>query len=324
MTIVGADIGYGQTKIMAGAGARAIFPSLVGPFVEIKYHNDLIRNGKGVDIEVEGQRWFVGELACLQSPFTVSPRARERDPQLIRTLLLAALHTVGVTQAQLVTGLPVSWYDDREALIDVLTGTHTHAINGEPRAVEISEVVVVPQPFGSFFQMLLHGDGRLPRESVPLTRQRIGVIDVGTHTTDYAMADALNYVEPKSGSIEVAMGRVYELLQRSVSREIRDIDFQEAERAVRTGEVQVRGQVRDVSNLVQEAVAQVGHQIVGQAQTLWGDGADLSNILLTGGGAPVFVDVVRRVYPHAHEMPEAQLANANGFYRYGLRKFVAQ
>jgi plasmid segregation protein ParM len=299
-----------------------VFRSLIGPAIEIKYHNDLISNGHGLAIQVEGKRWFVGDLARLQSPFTVSPRARDRDPEIIRVLMLAALHEIGASgEVKLVTGLPVSWYGDREKLARSLRGPHVHSVNGEEHQVTISEVLVIPQPFGSFFRMLLSGTGRLPDESIPLTRQRVAVIDVGTHTTDYALADALRYVEPKSSSIEVAMGRVYELVQRAVGEQIREIDFQEAEEAVQTGEVLMRGRPHDVSSFVDEAVAQVGAQIVGQARTLWGTGDDLASVLLTGGGAEIFLATVRAAYPHAHIMPEPQMANADGFYRYGIRKF---
>lgn len=327
MCIVGLDIGYGFTKVVTDR-MRYTFPSLVGPAITIKYHNDLISNGHGLEVGFDEQRWFIGDLARLQSPFTLSPLARERDAQIIRALLLAALYRVEVaSEAQhvhLVTGLPVSWYGDRESLVQMMRGPHLHTLNGEPRTLNVADVLVVPQPFGSFFRMLLTGQGRLPQESVPMTRQRIGVIDIGTHTTDYALADALRYVEPKSGSIQVAMAKAIELAQRAISEAVREVDFQETAEALRTGEVLVRGQPVDVSALVEQATEHVGRQIVGEALTLWGGGDDLANVIVTGGGAEVFIDAIRAVYTHAHVMPDAQIANADGFYRYGLRKFGAE
>ncbi len=323
MTVVGIDVGYGYTKAVTGGG-HVKLPSLIGPAVQIKYHNDLISNGHGLEIVVGDQRWFVGELARLQSPYTISPRARARDAVIVQTLLLAALAQLDLEgTVNVVTGLPVSWYHDREALIRLLQGPQEFTFNGAMRSIDVAQVLVVPQPFGSFFQMLLAGDGRLPEESIPLTRQRVAVIDVGTHTTDFALADALRYVEPKSGSIEVAMARVYELIQRAVEeRHGRPLSLQEAEEVVQQGTVAVRDREHEVSDLVQQAVEAVALEIVGEAQTLWGDGLDLQTVLLTGGGGQRFLEALRRVYPHAVVMQEAQLANAAGFYRYGLRKFA--
>jgi plasmid segregation protein ParM len=299
-------------------------PSLLGPAVQIKYHNDLIGNGHGMEIALGEQRWFVGDLARLQSPYTISPRARGRDEVIVQALMLAALEQLGTKETvHVVTGLPVAWYHDREALVESLRGPQQFAVNGTARSLNVVEVLVVPQPFGSFFQLLLTGDGRLPAESIPLTRQRVAVIDVGTHTTDFALADGLRYVEPKSGSIEVAMARVYELLQRAVEETHgRALSIQDAEEVLQRGTVAVRDREHDVSDLVIQAVGAVALEIVGEAQTLWGDGLDLQTVLLTGGGAAVFLDAIREIYPHATAMPEAQMANAAGFYRYGLRKYT--
>jgi hypothetical protein len=71
-------------------------------------------------------------------------------------------------------------------------------------------VLVVPQPFGSLFRALLSPTGVLA-DPDGLAGGRVAVLDIGMHTTDYALADALRYVERRSGSIPVAMARVYEL-----------------------------------------------------------------------------------------------------------------
>ena len=61
--------------------------------------------------------------------------------------------------------------------------------------------------------------------------------------------------------------------------------------------------------------------MIGKAVTLWGDGDDLSAVLVTGGGGSFFFDRVQSIYPYARELNDPQIANAQGFYRYGLRKF---
>ena len=49
-----------------------------------------------------------------------------------------------------------------------------------------------------------------------LAQGRVGVIDVGTYTTDYVLVDRLRYVEHGSGTISGAMSRAYQLIGRSL------------------------------------------------------------------------------------------------------------
>jgi hypothetical protein len=193
------DIGYGHTKAANGSHCLT-FPSLVGPAVAVKYRNGLIEEGVGLEIRVRQRAWFVGEQARLQSPFTLSPRTRERDPELLLLLTYATLYSLGILEGRvrLVTGLPVAWYSDRTVLTEALRGAHAVEINDSLTRVEIEEILVVPQPFGSLFRVLLSPTGAMTDEE-QLRWERIAVIDVGMHTTDYAFIDNLRYVEPRSG-----------------------------------------------------------------------------------------------------------------------------
>jgi plasmid segregation protein ParM len=297
--------------------------SVIGPAVEIKYHNDLIGNGRGLEIEVSGNDWFVGDMARLQSPSPTSPRARKRDIDVVRLLMLGAFHRLGVVEGtvKLVTGLPVEWFTDKDALAAGLRGPHTFTANGTPCTVTVSDVVIVPQPFGSFFRSLLAPDGALTDVN-GWARGRVGILDVGMHTSDYALSDALRYVEPRSGSVDKAMARVYELVREAVAQNYdRDASLSDIEDAVRTGKLPHRDQHIGILDLVAGAREAVGRSVVGQAQTLWGDGDDLAAVLVTGGGGPFFYEEIKAVYPHAQLLDDPQRANAEGFYRYGLRKF---
>jgi plasmid segregation protein ParM len=321
-TVAALDIGYGHTKGVWGS-QHLTFPSLVGPAVRVKYHPDLTGDGHGLTLTFSGQQRFIGAYAARQSPFTTSPRARERDPELLRMLTLGACHQLGLSghRIHLVTGLPVRWYTDREQLAKTLTGIYHFSVDNEPQHLEIAMVKVVPQPFGSLFRVLLSPQGVFVDED-RLANTRVAILDIGTHTTDYAYADRVTYVEPKSGSIPVAMAQVYTLLQRALEETYDlEVNLTAVEAAARTGHVTRFGERIDVTTLYQEALAAVSGEILGHATTLWGAGQELAVVLLTGGGALPFAEHVRGVFPHARLVPQPQLANALGFYRYGLRQF---
>lgn len=321
-TIAALDIGYGHTKAVWGV-RHLTFPSLVGPAVRVKYHPELSGDGHGLTLTFNGQRRFIGAYAAQQSPFTSSPRARERDPALLEVLTLGACYQLGLSgqRLKLVTGLPVRWYADREQLAETLTGVYHFSVDDDPQQLEITAVKVVPQPFGSLFRVLLSPQGIFVDED-RLANTKVAILDIGTHTTDYAYADRLNYVEPKSGSIPVAMARVYELLQRALEeRHGLELDLTAVEAAAREGQVTSFGERIDVTALCKASLAAVSGEILAQATTLWGDGQELTAVLLTGGGALPLAKHIRTVFPHAQLVPQPQLANALGFYRYGLRQF---
>jgi hypothetical protein len=85
--------------------------------------------------------------------------------------------------------------------------------------------------------------------------------------------------------------------------------------------VTIYGRREPVADLVAGALAGVAQEILGEAVTLWGDGRDLLALLVTGGGGPALLERVRTIYPHARLVANPQTANAEGFYRYALRKF---
>lgn len=321
-TIVGLDVGFGFTKA-AGRGREISIPSIVGPAIDIKYHNDLVKTGGGHTYTIDGIDLFAGDFANLQSPSVLSPRARERTgTPVVETLLCVVLHKLGVAgDVKLVTGLPVSWYADKDKLTAQLGGEHDYSVDGEPHQINVTDVAVVPQPFGSFFSAILDVKGRMTNPGLAFSR--VAILDVGMHTTDFALADDLRYIEKSSGSIETAMAKAYELIARELQeRYNRDMSVHAIDEALRNGAtVDVYDQEHDIADLAQSALESVAQVILAKAMTLWGDARDIKRLLVTGGGAYVLGDYIKEQYPHAVTTQEPGLCNARGFRQYGLHKW---
>jgi plasmid segregation protein ParM len=331
--IVGIDIGYGYTKAVS-SGRQVVFPSVVGKAERIRYESDL--SGPGVAgsaldmafIAEEGDR-FVGELALLQSrvQWTLLDRSRVHDASA-RLLFLAALSELVDGEDRqaafhVVTGLPVKWYEDRAQVAAQWTGRHVlRRVNGHQvvQRLSVSEVLVIPQPFGSLFDVLLDDGGQIVEEG--LARGRVGVIDIGTYTTDYVLVDSLRYVERGSGTIATALSTACELIGRSLLDAFGlDLRMHEVDRAVRHGSVTLFGEEREIGYLVAPVLDAVGAEILAEAGTLWGDGRNLDAILVTGGGAMPLGERIRARYAHARTLAEPATANVHGFYKYGCRKW---
>jgi len=96
-----------------------------------------------------------------------------------------------------------------------LRGEHTFRLGqGSNLTVTVTEVQVVPQPFGTLFNSILNERGRLVSEE--MAASRLGIIDIGTHTTDYILVEGLRYVEKGSDSIGTGMSQVADLTGREI------------------------------------------------------------------------------------------------------------
>ena len=224
---------------------------------------------------------------------------------------------------RVVTGLPVNWYADRDKVVEHLSGKHVVRRANGGQAVHrftVDEVLVVPQPFGSLFDAILGPEGQIVDED--LAQGRLGVIDVGTYTTDYVLVDRLRYIERGSVTLSTAMSKAYQLIGRSILDTYGlELRMHQVDRAVREGQVTLFGEARSVDWLADPVLDALAQEVLAEAGTLWGDGRDLKAILVTGGGAMALGERIRRRYAHARVLPDAALANVNGFFKYGQRKW---
>lgn len=328
MEYFGVDIGYGYTKA-AGAAGETAFPSVVGRAENIRYQNDLApgqRTEGRLTIGVNGVDYFVGDLALQQSriQLTLLDRSRTNTDQL-RVLFLATLaqlippapRSERVEDVVVVTGLPVEYYDDRDLLAQQLVGAHGFCAGGYGYNLTVHDLQVVPQPFGSIFDRILDGDGWIVNDE--LARARIGVIDIGTYTTDYVLVNELMYIERGSGSLNVALSTACDLLVREVAGRFGlELDLHQADQCLRRRTAKVFGEVQDIGFLVDSVLEGVAEELINKARTLWGEGRDLDAVLITGGGGQLLGHYFQ-VFPHARVVSEPAMANVRGFLKYARR-----
>ncbi len=316
--VVGLDIGNGWTK--AHDGARSVLlPSVAGPGIAISFRSGLATAPvDDVAIEIDGRQWFAGELAVRQSPHPVTPRARDRSSEILRVLMLAALHRLDIRDGiglRVVTGLPLAWYKpaDIEQMRLALEGVHCCLINGRPREWRVEAVDVFPQPFGTLAYEVLRpgGDTRLASSTV-------GIIDIGTLTTNLALFANLEYIEARSTSVEAGMGLAYSLVAREIAERWRvELSPQAAETATRKGSLQIRGELHILDGIAGRALAAVTDAILAPARQLWSDGGQVDRVPLTGGGAHPLASRLKAQFPQSVVVSQAQFANAIGFWLYG-------
>lgn len=318
------DVGYGWTKAKTSI-AEIIRPSIVGPAIDIGYQTNLVAAADGLTVELDGRFYFVGERARRQSPDPLTPQNRARSLEIVKLLGLTTLHQARAANiSRLVTGLPVSWYaDDKDALEAALTGEHSLVVNGEAVQINIATVTIMPQPMGTIFNsMISNGIFNDPRH---LAKHRVAVLDIGMHTTDAALVDALEYIELSSSSIETAGGAFFKSLQRSIAERYHlSLSIVNTEAAYHNGYVILWGkEVKLPDAMLNDAIKDVADIIVAFVQDLWQGDDDPKSfriIFITGGNAPMFYVAIRAALPSAVLVKEPHLANVRGFYEFALLK----
>lgn len=329
--IIGLDIGDGYVKAVSESDRKVCFPSLVAPAEFIRFQANVgapVRvNGLTLHDTDEGEL-FVGELAGRQGrPGAVrSPRDRDRvsDPISLHLAKAAfAMLLPGIEQASLrvVTGLPVAYYRDAFQLSQLLLGKHQILLEGRCLTVEVKDVLVVPQPFGALLSIILDERGRMRVAAVELAEGRVGVLDIGTHTTDLILVEGLEYIEARSGSIEVGVSTAIEMLRKVLLDDYRvSYEGHELEVAMRRGWLVVDGRKYPLNGLASGHLDPIARSIEAQARTLW-NLSTLNTVVLAGGGALALKPWLEPCFARAVYAPDAAMANASGFLRYGLRQW---
>ena len=321
--ILSVDMGYGYTKGVGAGDLRFSFPSVIGNAEEITFNTNLIGDQANPVVHYGGRRFFYGEHALLQSRLrtAIFDRSRTQD-ETYRLLFASALAELaqqypdGAT-LNVVTGLPVGFFSDRHDAVISLEGKYRLQLE-DAVTFDVEQVFIVPQPFGSLFRELLNEDGAL--SNVDIEQGRVAVVDIGTYTTDFIVADALRYIQRFSNSIPIGWSAVLNNVQQELSSRYRlDLTLHEVDKAIRSGRVRVKGEPINLEPLLRPAISELEAVLVAKARDLWGEGATLDIMLITGGAAQHVGGVLQQAYPQTRLLSDAFWANAEGFYRFGQR-----
>lgn len=330
MRILATDIGFGYTKATDGRLSQ-LFKSIVGEANPGQFAEAVLPAQLATPrhFEIDGSEVFVGELAESQSrgrSFTLDPS--QFIQSYARTLGLAAIapYVEHGEPVRLVTGLPVSFFrKHRDALTTQLQNRHAVTIvhgNGEreEKSIYIEKVRVIPQPFGSLFNLMLNDAGKAVQQR--FVTEKIGVIDIGFRTADFAIAEKTRYSERGSLSTDSGMSVAFNAIAGALHEKSgTQIELYRLYEAVTRGTIKIRGSRYDITGLVQQAFQQLAARIAVEVNRLWADDWDIDCIVLTGGGSATLEPFLRPLLQgDVLAMPldqDARLNNVAGYLKYG-------
>jgi plasmid segregation protein ParM len=330
MQVLGVDIGFGFTKATDGR-QHLVFKSVVGEATEIQFSESLLAAPvmAAQHIVLGGDAYFIGELAEQQSRgrgFTLDQA--QFVAKYAKTLALAAIAPLTDSEnVRLVTGLPISYYrKHKDALAALLQQRHVVKLvrpNGEAveKAVNVERVRVIPQPFGSMFQLMLNDIGKATSQR--FISEKIGIIDVGFRTADYSISDKTRYLERGSQSSEAGISLAFAGIANALMEKSGvQVELYRLYDAVTRGTIKIKGKRYDLSKIVQHAFQSLASRIAAEVNRLWSDDWDIDAIVLTGGGGAVLAPYLTpllegEVLPVPGDS-DARLNNVIGYWKYGM------
>lgn len=331
MQVIGLDVGFGFTKATNGRETQ-VFKSVVGDAAEATFNEQLLptRSVLGRHLQLNGETFYVGELAEQQSRgrgFTLDPN--QFIAKYARTLAVSACAPIadGGTPLRIVTGLPISFFRKyKDPLTQLLQQRHVVTLlkpNGEKdeRTLNVERVRVIPQPFGSLFNLMLNDLGKAASQRY--INEKIGVIDVGFRTADYSISDKTRYSERGSQSTDSGVSIAFTAIANALQEKSGvAIELYRLYDAVTRGTIKIKGKRYDITALVKQAFTALATRVATEVNRLWSDDWDLDAIVVSGGGGAVLAPYLQpllegELIPVPADQ-DARLNNVIGYWKYGL------
>lgn len=318
---LGYDGGYNAVKAVTEA-RRVSFPSVTGTPERARF--SLNGHVEDIVLTIGRDTWLIGESAISQSRFV----QRREDRGWIQSaeyyrLFMAALTeltTASWVELVIVTGLPVSFFSDKDILVNRLIGEHRCQREGRNwQLFKVTDVRVIPQPFGALLAEALDNRGQIANQD--LASGRVGVIDAGGKTTNLLSVNHLAEIGKETASVNVGAWDLVRRVREYLADHCPELDLRDHQivEAIKGRGVKYFGEKVDLGHVVDEALEPMAAQVISQAGQLWNGGAGLDAILIAGGGAHLLGPRLQRQYRHARIVESPVYSNAIGYWKLSQR-----
>jgi plasmid segregation protein ParM len=221
--------------------------------------------------------------------------------------------------------LPIGYFKrNQDRFHGILSGHHSvtyHSPGGQSvsREIYINKVRMIPQPLGSILNLLMDDRGRISNKD--LAAQKIGVVDIGFRTTDFAIMDRLRHIDRGCRTIDCGMSKAFGLIAQRLQEKCGvAIELYRLYRAVAEGAIQMRGKSIGFSEIRDQVFEQLAGTVAEEIDRLWANDWDIDLIVLTGGGSR---ELARHLQPlidgnvvPLESRPDSRLNNVFGYVKY--------
>ncbi len=322
------DLGWGYTKfshidVESETLKYSSFPSLAPRSAGLDLSMSILGKRDTVVVDVDGTKYEVGPDA---GDLDTNDATRNLNDQYIHTeqykaVFLGALYYIGEQVIDLlVVGLPLSNMQAAAKLKSLMVGTHR--VNAE-LTVEVKDCLVLPQPLGGLYYCLSQGK---EREDFEFLEEEMNlVIDPGFLTFDFLLSNGEKVIENRSNAHTGGVSKVLRSIAESISNKFgtKYDNLSAIDKGLRRRKLKINGEVESLEEHIKNTKS-VLEGSVNYMKNIVGDGSDIDNIILLGGGSHIYAKTIAAYYPKhtVITLDDAQTANVQGFQLAG-EKFAS-
>lgn len=315
------DLGSGFAKfnrLVDGKLEYTSFPSLAPLASGRDMGSAVLGKRDTVVVSVENSLYEVGPDS---SDIDSNDSTRNLNEQYIytdqyRAVMYGVLHYMREKVIDLlVVGLPLTTLHRAEDLRKITLGVHK--IN-DTETVEVKDVMVIAQPLGGLYYCMAQAEHRPEFEF--LAEETNLIIDPGYLTFDFLKTIGKKINDAHSGAHPGGVSKILRAVCDSISAKfgITYANIAAIDKAIPKRRIKINGKVEDLVEHIRAAKPAVDGSI-NFLKNVVGDGADIDNIILLGGGQGIYARTLTTYFKNhtIYVLPDAQFANVKGYQAAG-------
>lgn len=327
MNVVGLDVGYSNLKLAYGPADGAmktiVRPAGAAPADRFGSRFDGRDQDDFLHVNVDGQPFIAGVSTDRAEMWERSLHADYAKTESYKALFNAGLLLTEMKEIDLlVTGLPVSQFQDEDIRKDLenrFSGEHRVTAK---RTVNVKKVRVVAQPIGGLLDYVNEVDDG-PEEERITDEHRILVVDPGFYSLDWVLVSNGQLQRQSSGTSIKASSVLLEQAGILIAEEYGSKPTVEAlENAMRAGKQSIllmgqRIELAPYLTKASESLSTVTATSIQKALRVENMSPDV--IVLVGGGSGFFHKTIQDAFPRLKVLTPKNpvLSNARGFWLLG-------
>jgi hypothetical protein len=179
---IGVDLGRDAGKVSCSAHQYKI-ENKIAKAIERIYINNSLYSIDNIDIEIDGERFFVGKQAD-KTHAPSKPFSKNHISEYTKVMLVSALSILDDEQYNVMLGLPIAdFHQQRKELIYTLKRDYNIKCGDKERRIIIKNISVFPQGLAGLLSHFLTFNGTYHRALPDI----VGIVDIGYKDVNFAV-----------------------------------------------------------------------------------------------------------------------------------------
>lgn len=222
------------------------------------------------------------------------------------------------------TGMPTAEYaidnkQNEQELAKVIKGDHSVLIDGINYSFKVDNLIILPQPAGTLYDMLLKADGTIKRPE--LLQEKVRIIDIGGGTL---ILNEFDNFELNSNVESTTFDGAQKLFNVVRSNSDEQLFVNKIEEAFKNSEknngsilyYRNNSNVKDITNISKRAVKYWTNQVINKINTVFAGVEEFDRTIFTGGSINLIdQQLILKQIKNAQFVSNGTIANVSGFYK---------